>query len=278
MIKRIFLPLLTLMLVLAVADISFAQSDINFNLSDYYGPGAATAKTKEQNLEDAVEPLMDMFGFLSGGGLYNSGDVHGFMGFDVGLKLTAMRVTDDQQPPLPGLDYEFQGGPLKGESVIPLPMLHAGVGLFGNVEVMGRFLTFPMGQGDAEGNVTLIGVGAKYGLLQNFALPKVAIVAAYHYLIMPEEFDLGNVNNISAALVVSKGLPFISFYAGAGLDYTNLTVELPPPFDFKESFNKTNFRGNVGVKITPFPLFFINVDYNFGVAQGISAGAGINFR
>ncbi|MBD3290553.1 hypothetical protein GF337_17240 [candidate division KSB1 bacterium] len=278
MIKKILLPLISIAVLFAMADISSAQGDINFKLGDYYAPDDASSKTKSQNLEDAVEPIMDMFGFLAGGGLYNSGDVHGFMGFDVGIKLNAMRVTDDQKPPFPELEYELRGGPLQGESVVPLPMIHAGVGLFGNVEVMGRFLTFPMGQGDTEGNVTLIGLGAKYGILQNFALPKVAVVAAYHYLIMPEDFDFGNVNNLSAALVVSKGLPFISFYAGAGVDYTNLTVEIPPPIDINESFNKANFKGNVGVKITPFPLLFINIDYNFGVAQGVSAGAGINFR
>lgn len=278
MARKIFLPLLVITVLLSFSEFSFAQSDINFKVSDYYAPNQATAKTKEDNLEDAVTPLMDMFGFLAGGGLYNTADVHGFMGFDVGVKLTAMRVTDDQKPPLPGLDYELQGGPLDGESVIPLPMLHAGVGLFGNLELMGRFLTYPMGESTAEGNVTLIGLGAKYGLIQSLALPRVAIVAAYHYMMMPDEFDFANVNNMSAALVVSKGIPFVTFYGGLGVDYTNLTVELPiPPYD-EFTFNKTNFRGNVGLKFSPLPFVFINLDYNFGVAQGLSAGAGINFR
>jgi len=271
--KKLSLSIMILFFIVSLDGQLFAQKDINFKVSEYYA-----GTSPEENLESAVDPLLDMFGFLSGGGLYNTADVHSIMGFDLGIKLTAMRVSDDQKPPFPELSYELQGGPLKGESVIPLPMLHAGIGLFGNLELLGRFFTYPMGSGEAEGNVTLIGVGAKYGLLQNFALPKVALVAAYHYLIVPEQYDFGDINNISAALIVSKGFPFITLYGGAGIEHIKLKVDLPDPFDDPDPFSKTNFRGNVGFKLTPFPFLFINLDYNFGASQGVTAGAGISIR
>ena len=244
--------------------------DFDGNLAIYHQ--ASENKTANQNLADAVDPVLDMFGFLAGGGLYNSGDIHGVAGFDVGIKLSAMQVNDDQLPFFPDFDKDYQYGPLQGENVIPLPLLHAEVGLFGNFAAIGRVFTYPVGD---DGNVTLIGIGAKYGLLQNFALPKVAIVAAYHYLTVPEEYDFANVNSMSAAVVVSKGFPFVSVYGGLGLDYTTLKLDLPIP---ENSFSKTNFRGNVGLKLSPIPFLYINLDYNFGAVEGLTAGAGVSIR
>ena len=124
----------------------------------------------------------------------------------------------------------------------------------------------------------LIGLGAKYGILQNFALPKVAVVAAYHYLTLPDEFDFGSVNNISGALVVSKGFPFITVYGAVGVDYSTLAIDLPDPIEDPDPYSKTNFRGNVGLKLSPIPLVYINLDYNFGAVEGLTAGLGISIR
>lgn len=282
MMRKLSVLIFVVVFGIAFTQISFAQGDIEFGLVNNFYKPVNDPQTAQKNLDNAIDPILDMFGFLSGGGLYNTADVHGIMGFDVGIKLTAMRVSDDQKPPFPFPDYideKYQSGPLADETIIPLPMLHVGVGLFSNLELMGRFFTYPMGkQGSVKGNVTLIGVGAKYGLLQNFALPKIAVVAAYHYLTVPDEFDFGNINNISGALVVSKGLPFVSFYGGLGIDYTTLKIDLPDPFPDPDPYTKTNFRGNIGLKLTPIPFVFINLDYNFGAVQGLSAGAGISIR
>ena len=282
------IPLTFVIIILSLifTQLSLAQGKIKFDMEKFWAPipdegvDAMTPQeieTANQNLEDAVEPILDMFGFLSGGGLYNTAKMHGILGFDIGVKLTAMIVSDDQQPPIPIDDADLQNGPLGEENIIPIPMLHAGVGLFDNFEVIGRFFTFPMGEGTAEGNITLIGIGAKYGLLQNLALPKIAIVASYHYLTVPESFDFGNINNTSAALIASYKIPLVTLYGGIGIDYTKLKIDfdlLPEPL----KFNKTNYRGNIGLKLSPIPIFYINLDYNFLDVQGFSAGAGINIR
>jgi len=269
--------ILVLMLALSILFTQglFAGDFDEFN--EYYKESTNPPKTASQNLADAVDPVLDMFGFLAGGGLYNTADVHGVAGFDVGIKLSAMQVNDDQLPFFPELSQDYQYGPLQGENVIPLPLLHAEVGLFGNFEAIGRVFTYPVGD---DGNVTLIGIGAKYGLLQNFALPKVAIVAAYHYLTVPKEYDFANVSSMSAAVVVSKGFPFISVYGGLGLDYTTLKLDFPEPIPDPDpnTFNKTNFRGNVGLKLSPIPFLYINLDYNFGAVEGLTAGAGVSIR
>jgi hypothetical protein len=247
-------------------------------------PEQLTQENAMANLDEAIDPLLDLFGFYTGGGLYHSAKTHGLGGFDVGVRVITMMISDDQQPDLPfpqSPDFKpAQGGVFRGMEVMPLPLLHVSVGLPGNLEATGRFFTYPIGEGEDEGNITLIGLGVKYGLLQNMLLPRVAIVAAYHYLNVPEEFDFGSVNSINTALIVSKGFPFIDIYGGVGVDINNLEVELELPGlgPVSKKYDKTNFRGNLGVKIKPFPLLFIHFDYNFGGVQGFNAGLGLSFR
>jgi hypothetical protein len=246
-------------------------------------PDVLDAKARSQaisNLDTAVAPLLDLFGFYTGGGLYHSAKTHSLGGFDVGIRVITMMVSEDQKPVLPYSNSEAQGGIFRDVELVALPLLQVSVGLPGNLEAMGRFFTLPIGEGEDEGNITLIGLGVKYGLLQNILLPRVAVVATYHYLSVPEKFDFGSANNISAALVVSKGFPIIDLYGGLGVDFTTLEIDLEiPGLDpISEKYQKTNFRGNLGIKVKPIPLLFIHADYNFGGVQGFNVGLGLSFR
>lgn len=285
--KKMLVVLIMLVLCSVSTEFVYSQTDIEFDMEKFWGPKTEPIsdmtpqeiEKANSNLNDAVDPIIDLFGFITGGGLYNTADMHGVLGFDAGIKLVAMRVGDDQLPFLDGLEQELQEGPLQGESVIPIPMLHASVGVLPRLELMGRFITYPMGDEESEdGNITLLGVGAKFGLLQTFGLPKVAVVGAYHYLSVPESFDFGSINAISGALVVSHSFAIASVYAGAGVDYTTLELDLPDPIPDPDPFNKTNFRGNVGLRFNPIPFMYLNIDYNFGAVEGLSAGLGISMR
>lgn len=269
--------------ILALGNVPANSQDINLDLVEIVLPpqDQLTEKNAIANLDATVDPLLDLFGYYTGGGLYHTGKVHGLGGFDVGVKLVTMMISDDQKPDLPFPNNEAAyGGVFKNTELIPLPLLQVSVGLPGSLEATGRFFTYPIGEGEDEGNITLIGLGVKYGLLQNILLPKVAVVAAYHYLNVPEEFDFGSVNSISTALVASKGFPFIDIYGGIGVDFNKLEVdlELPGLGPISKKYDKTNFRGNLGVKIKPLPLVFINADYNFGGVQGFNLGLGLSFR
>ncbi|MBN2012342.1 hypothetical protein JW960_23635 [candidate division KSB1 bacterium] len=281
MFKRFGIIMCAGFIVASFTPFLFAQSDIEIDLLKYWSP-ADNVTAAKKNMENAVNPLLDLFGFTAGGGLYNTADVHGVLGFDVGIKLTGMMVGDEQKPTLVGMPSGLQNGPLGNESVVPVPVLQASVGLVGNLEVIGRYFTFPIGkENSANGNVTLLGIGAKYGLIQVFGLPKVAVVGAYHRLTVPEDFHFEGVNNMSLALVASYSFPALAtIYGGAGIDYSSLTVKLPDPYPQLDAFTKQNFRGNVGMKFTPIPLvpLFVNIDYNFGVVKGLSAGLGISVR
>lgn len=253
----------------------------DLDLVNMVRPQPETKENAVANLDEAIEPLLDLFGFYTGGGLYHSADVHGLGGFDVGIRVVTMMISEDQKPDLPFPSNEAaKGGVFKDIELMPLPLLQVSVGLPGSLEATGRFFTYPIGEDEKEGNVTLIGFGAKYGLLQNMLFPKIAVVAAYHYLTVPEEFDFGSVSSISAALIVSKGFPFIDIYGGLGVDYNKLEVDLTLPGlgPIVKKYEKSNFRGNLGIKVKPIPLLFIHVDYNFGSVQGFNAGLGVSFR
>ncbi len=285
--KRNTFTLFLALLFVSFAAVSMAQ---DLNLEDMVLPPDYQTKPPEeaqmetqQNLDEVIQPLLDLFGFYSGGGLYHTADIHGIAGFDIGVRVITMMVKDDQKPPLPyPSSEELNGGVFRDMTLMPLPVLQASLGLPGNIEATGRFFTYPMGEGEKKGNVTLIGLGVKYGLIQNIALPRVAIVAAYHYLTVPADFDFGNVSTISAAAVVSKSLlGILEAYGSVGIDYNKFEVDLqlPDPIGkVTKTYSNNNLRYNVGLKISPFPLLYVHADYSFGKVQGFNVGAGISFR
>ncbi len=279
--KHFGITLIMLVLLCGWSISAFAQ---DLDLANIIMPANQQAQDAlaqaEANLDEVVDPLLDLFGFYTGGGIYHSAKVHGIGGFDVGVRIVSMLVSDDQKPDLPYVgDVSYNGGVFRDVSAVPLPLIQLSLGLPGNLEATGRFMTYPLGEGENEGNVTLVGLGVKYGLLQNLLLPRVAVVANYHYLTVPEEYDFGTVNSFNTGVVVSKGFLLIDFYGGLGYDWNkfNAEVDLGSIGTIEKDYSKGNWRGNVGVKIKPFPLLFIHADYDFGPVKGISAGLGVNF-
>ncbi|MBN1349927.1 hypothetical protein JXJ21_11000 [candidate division KSB1 bacterium] len=271
--------MLALVSILALAGSGLAQ--VKMGLQDYY-TATADGKSPEQNLEDNVMPLLRVFGYYSGGGLYHTAKTHGMLGFDVGIRAIAIKVGDDLKTGWTG-SVGQSGGPLGDQDYIALPMIQASLGLPLNLEATARFFSYPIGEA-ADGtkdNFTLAGIGLKYGLVQNMLFPRVMIMGSYHKLMVPEEFDFADVSTFSMDLVVSKGIPMVAtFYGGVGFDNTTMKVEfdLPGGTTFGEEY-KTGamFRGVVGVKFDFIPMMYLNVDYNFGKNQGIVAGLGLSF-
>ena len=277
--SKLFVHAIALVMILGVSTIGLAQ--INMGLQEYYK--AEYGKTAEQNLEDNVTPLLRVFGCYSGGGLFHTAKTHGILGLDVGLRVITIRVGDDLKTDWAGSTGE-KGGPLGEYDYIPIPMLHASVGLPMNLEATARVFSYPIGE-TSEGessNFTIVGVGLKYGAIQNMLFPRVMIMASYHQLIVPEEFDFANVSTVSLDLVVSKGIPMLAtFYGGLGVDNSTMKVEfdIPGGGKYEDEF-KTGamFRGVVGVKLDFIPFIYINADYNFGKNKGINLGLGLSFR
>jgi hypothetical protein len=253
------------------------MAQVKISLKDYYQP--TTGKTAKENLDSNIEPVLGLFGHYAGGGLFHTAETHSILGFDVGARAIVMFIGDNAKTEWKG-QSGVEGGPLGDRTSVPLPVIHASVGLGSGLELMGRFFSAPIAE-TAQGkksNLTLLGAGLKYGLVQNMLLPRVTLIAAYHKLVVPEEFEFGDVGTVSLDLVISKGIPMLmTFYGGVGVDRTSMSVNLEgisDTFDYAQS----KFRGVVGLKLDFIPFIYINADYNFGPYQGLNVGLGLSLR
>lgn len=231
----------------------------------------------DQQIEDEVEGILKYFGSLVGGGMFHTADLHDIGGLDFGLSGTLSTVPD-----------KFEGLPVfSEENLVGLAFFNASFGLPGNFELIGRFFYLPVGSStdqdaipvrslDSRGGVTLIGGGLKYGLLQMPGVPKIMVMGMYHTLMVPDEFDFGNVTTISFKGVISHSLPFITLFVGAGIDITRL--ELNDAFLDGDSFTETLPHATVGAKIQVLPLVHVNAAYNFSEFASFAFGAGLSIR
>ena len=231
----------------------------------------ASANLQAQNFNVGpkdVDQVLKLFSSFSAGGTFHTADLHGILGLDVGVRGVAVFVPDKYQ--------QLKGGPFEEVDFVGLPFVHASVGLPFRLEAMGRFFHFPLGEDPTRGGVTLAGVGLKYGLLQGPILPKVALMATYHAFFVPEEYSFGTVSTMSLKAVISKGVPFITFYTGIGVDRTSLQLDYS---GITGDYSSTNVHGNVGVTIKPLPLVYVNADYMFAQEfSGFNIGAGVTIR
>ncbi len=247
--KKILLPVI-FVLILAIAFPVSAKSPVFIQID-----------------EKEVEQVLDMFSAFSAGGYFHTADVHSIGGFDVGLRGVAVFI--------PSKYKDMVGHPFENVDFVAMPFLHGSLGLPLGFEVTGRVFRYPIGGGETDDAVTLFGVGLKKGLLQLPALPKVAVMAIYNGFYVPDDYAFGAVNSMSLKGIVSQDLlSLFEVYIGAGVDRTNLDLELGST---KESYSSTTFHGTAGLVIN-LPLLHVNADYTLGEFKGFNLGAGINFR
>jgi hypothetical protein len=228
---------------------------------------------RQNDFDKQIESILKLFSSLVGGGYVHTASLHNMGGIDVGLRSVFATIPDEfkdivKRPNLPD--------PLEKANLVPLPFLHASLGLPANFEVTGRFFSFPLAD-EPGGNITLLGGAVKYGLLQgNLAMPSITILGGYHAIIVPEEYAFGTVSTMSLKGYISKGFTVVTLYGGGGVDRTSLTLEIPniPKLDYDVSYAS----GTVGLTIDPFPLFRVNADFNFGEFKTFTAGVVLSFR
>jgi len=237
-------------------------------------------QTQKQRAELSVEAILKMFGTMVGSGQYQTAEMHSLLGFDVGMRGVLTTVPS-----------EFEDLPVfLGDGEVGLAFLHASLGLPGKLELFGRFFYLPLGAesdpanlapqnaADSRGGVTLIGGGLKYGLVQMPGTPKIMLMGTYHQLLVPDEFDFGNVGTLSLNAVISHSLAVLSIYAGAGVDITNLTVNDDSPLLPGQSFTENGFKYTLGAKASVLPFVHISGAMNFGEFTSFDLGLGISIR
>jgi len=241
----------------------------------------------------------------------------------------------------PTLEYveDFMGNPIKIASfktppgsnwgAIPLPMLQAGLGLPLGTEVTVRFIP-KMKIPVIDSKVSMWGVGGKHSILQYFPGEKLIPIdltlqggytrlevsvpielkpdaSTSHFQVYDINTDFEDqevnmkVTAYSVNLLISKKLPIVTFYGGAGYSktqtvidvagnyaiptfdpdiseigpvYVDSSVEQVPTIDIK---NHSGLRLNAGIRFT-LGVLTIHGDYTKANYSVFTAGLGISFR
>ncbi len=263
-----------LSVVLTVLLVAWLSSEARAQKYDWEVQTSDGQYLAQNQIDEQVESLLNLFSALVGGGFVNSAAVHSPGGIDVRLSGVFTPIPDEFKDIIPTVQ-----DPLEGASYVPFAFLHGNVGLPANFEVFGRFFTLPI-KGDPGGNVTLVGGGLKYAILKdNLSTPGIIIVGGYQTILVPDAFNFGTVSTISAKAYISKSLPFFTLYGGGGIDRTSLSLNIPglPP-EINKDYDVNYPQGTVGVTFEPIPFFKINVDGNFGKYTSFGLGAALSFR
>lgn len=247
----------------------------------------------EEYIKGYIQPLSTSLGTALGGSLYHRGYTKGFPRFDVGISMVYVPIPDEAkafespvstiQGDVPTVfgDATPQVGAISGadQSFFLLPMLHANVGLFANMEATARFMTADI---DYLGKLTVYGGGLKYGLSELLPIGLLpldfSVQAAYHKFTLGEFLDAGTFSMNFQASVSIPVLP-VDFYGGVGFDNSSMTIETDK-LEFEGSTvglgnitvdGENQFRANVGVSLT-FLIVNFHVDYTLGKYNSIGAG------
>jgi hypothetical protein len=126
----------------------------------------------------------------------------GFPRFDVGVEVTTVNINQDR------LYWRLAFGDQNPPSVLPLPKLHATVGLPLGIDVGGIYSQVP------GSNIRLWGAEVKWAVIRGgLVSPALAVRGAYTSLDGVDELDL-TTRSVDAS--ISKGLGPVTPYVGGG--------------------------------------------------------------
>jgi len=231
-------------------------------------------QNKQDDFDDQIKSILKYFSSLVGSGFVHTASLHQIGGLDIGARGVITVVPDELKDIVPD-NVPNVKDPLSGANAVPIPFLHASLGLPANFEIMAKFFTTSFDQPDES--VTLLGGAVKYGLLRgNAVTPAITLLAGYQTLLVPDQYAFGNVSTISLKGYISKGFGIATLYGGGGIDHTNLKLDIP---DFiTKDYDVTYTSGVVGATFSPFPLVKVNGEVNLGELKNITVGATISIR
>jgi hypothetical protein len=185
----------------------------------------------------------------------------GITGFDIGLEAVATDINESESY------WRKVVKDSNPDSYLVVPRLHVQKGLPFNIDVGAMYMEVP------DSNITVWGIEAKYAVLSgNVALPALSIRGSYSKLDGVEEISL---NTQTLDVLISKGILMFTPYAG--VSGTRIQGEEHSDLVTLEKVEKTGFKTLVGVQFSPFPLFNINAEVNFGDVTQYGLKIGLRF-
>jgi hypothetical protein len=270
-------------------------------------------------LQAYLNPLGNGLGAITNNGWYNTARPHKLLGFDATVSLSFLNISNEKKSFDPnsisnfsspststptilgkgnGATVEYQGEEFKLPnqsplfSILALPNLNLGLGIFKKTEINGRFI--PNYKYDAgfigKGEINMWGIGFKHDLLQwipviGNTIPLSLSLQAAHtqmtskisILDQPVSMDI-QATNIN--LIISKNILMVCGYASIGynsssttfragenitnsnsLNLDELEITLPIEMEF-ETVNE--LRANIGLKLS---LAVITVSANHTISE-----------
>jgi hypothetical protein len=291
-------------------------------------------------LEAYFSPIGESFGAGLNNGWYNTAKPHKLGGFDVTLTINAVSVPNEMQhfdpndidnfssnetisPTMLGagegatiiydnpnsnpVEFTMPDQGILKKSLIPVPMINAGIGLIKKTEIDIRYLpkyNFDMGF-VGKGSVGLWGVGVKHDVLQwipiiGDAIPIDLSIQAGHtqfntsFLVEdPVDQDVSlDINATTINLIASKKLLMITAYAGIGYNSSVTTFNSKSSFEVGSSTNsitmsdvplemkfasQNEMRANIGLRFN-LTVISLQANHTFSKYPVTTVGVGITLR
>jgi hypothetical protein len=295
---------------------------------------SAMAQTEIQDgkslIEAYISPLGNSLGAALNNGWYNTAKPHHLGGFDFTITANLVLVPADAKTfnisesnsngrtfrggntatilgdksggtaTFNGTDFDMPKG--LNISMLPVPMLQAGVGLIKNTEIDIRFMPEIEMKGVSTG---LFGIGVKHDILQWLPIVDkipvdISIQAGYTKL--SSKFEINDPSNtidppqanldVSATtinLLVSKKLLMFTPYLGVGYNSTKTTFNVDGKYDIAglpldvqdltefEFESNNNLRANIGFRFQ-IAVLAIQANYTFSEYPVATVGLGISIR
>ena len=185
----------------------------------------------------------------------------GFLGFDAGVEVTAVnlhqsdsvwaKVVSDGSIP----DYVF------------FPKLHAQVGLPFKLDIGAVYSKLP------DSNVSMVGGELKWALIGGgVAMPAVALRGSYTKLLGVSDMDL---NTYGLDLSVSKGIAFLTPYAGGGMVRITSRSHSSAVSLSSEQINRA--KGFIGLRVSILHFLSMVAEADFSAIQAYTLRLNVSF-
>jgi len=186
----------------------------------------------------------------------------GLLGFDAGVEITAININQS----LPVWAKVITDGRIT--DYIYLPKLHVQKGLPLGLDIGVVYTKLP------NSNLSMIGGELKWAFLEGgIAMPAAALRASYTKLLGVSDLNL---NTYGLDLSASKGIAFLTPYAGVGMVWiTSRAHSSLAPFLHAEQVNRV--KGFVGLRVSILHFISLVAEANFSKVQAYSLRANISF-
>jgi hypothetical protein len=267
-----------------------AQNDSENNLLSNVRLILSDPTKGEGYLKGYTQSLTTSFGVIMGSALFHQADPKMFPHLDIGLTAAYIRLPDNSKsftwlgervPTVFGSDNP-QPGTVQGTNLSEyfIPQLQLNLGIFKDFELM--FRINPSYLINEIGEITIFGIGVKYGLSDLITIPDFDLAlsaqAAYHALRVSGWLNTGTFGmNVQA----SKDLPFlpIGLYSGVGYEATSMTMSTDEISQIGDNavgdvklIGENGLRILFGISLKVYFLL-INIDYNICEYNSVGAGA-----